>query len=120
MNPTEARKILGEQKIIGVSAQTVEEALLAEKQGADYLGVGAVFHTGSKDDAIEVPPETLKSICKAVKIPVVAIGGITKDNVSELKNSGICGISVISAIFAQKDIISATKDLKERVEKILG
>lgn len=120
MNPTEARKILGEQKIIGVSAQTVEEALLAEKQGADYLGVGAVFHTGSKDDAIEVPPETLKSICKAVKIPVVAIGGITKDNVSELKNSGICGISVISAIFAQKDIISATKDLKECVEKILG
>ena len=120
MNPTEARKILGEQKIIGVSAQTVEEALLAEKQGADYLGVGAVFHTGSKGDAIEVPPETLKSICKAVKIPVVAIGGITKDNVSELKNSGICGISVISAIFAQKDIISATKDLKERVEKILG
>ena len=120
MNPIEARKILGEQKIIGVSAQTVEEALLAEKQGADYLGVGAVFHTGSKDDAIEVPPEILKSICKAVKIPVVAIGGITKDNVSELKNSGICGISVISAIFAQKDIISATKDLKERVEKILG
>ncbi len=120
MNPIEARKILGEQKIIGVSAQTVEEAILAEKQGADYLGVGAVFHTGSKDDAIEVPPETLKSICKAVKIPVVAIGGITKDNVSELKNSGICGISVISAIFAQKDIISATKDLKERVEKILG
>ena len=120
MNPTEARKILGEQKIIGVSAQTVEEALLAEKQGADYLGVGAVFHTGSKDDAIEVPPETLKSICKAVKIPVVAIGGITKDNVSELKNSGICGSSVIRAIFVQKDIISATKDLKERVEKILG
>lgn len=120
MNPLEARKILGEKKIIGVSAQTVEEAVLAEKQGADYLGVGAVFHTGSKDDAIEVPPETLKSICKAVKIPVVAIGGITKDNVHELKDSGICGISVISAIFAQKDITAATKDLKERVKKLLG
>ena len=120
MNPLEARKILGEHKIIGVSAQTVEEAVLAEKQGADYLGVGAVFHTGSKDDAIEVPPETLKSICKAVKIPVVAIGGITKDNVHELKDSGICGISVISAIFAQKDITTATKDLKERVKKLLG
>ncbi len=120
MNPLEARKILGEHKIIGVSAQTVEEAILAEKQGADYLGVGAVFHTGSKDDAIEVPPETLKSICKAVKIPVVAIGGITKDNLHELKNSGICGISVISAIFAQKDITAATKDLKERVKKLLG
>ncbi len=120
MNPLEARKILGEHKIIGVSAQTVEEAVLAEKQGADYLGVGAVFHTGSKDDAIEVSPETLKSICKAVKIPVVAIGGITKNNVHELKNSGICGISVISAIFAQKDITAATKDLKERVKKLLG
>lgn len=120
MNPLEARKILGEHKIIGVSAQTVEEAVLAEKQGADYLGVGAVFHTGSKDDAIEVPPETLKSICKAVKIPVVAIGGITKDNVNELKDSGICGISVISAIFAQKDITATTKDLKERITKLLG
>lgn len=120
MNPLEARKILGEHKIIGVSAQTVEEAVLAENQGADYLGVGAVFQTGSKDDAIEVPLETLKKICKAVKIPVVAIGGITKDNVLELKNSGICGISVISAIFAQKDIAAATKDLKERVKKMLG
>ncbi len=120
MNPMAARKILGEQKIIGVSAQTVEEAILAENQGADYLGVGAVFQTGSKDDAIEVPLETLKEICKAVKIPVVAIGGITKDNVSKLKNSGICGISVISAIFAQKDIIVATKDLRKRVETLLG
>lgn len=120
MNLLEARKILGDQKIIGVSAQTVEEAVLAENQGADYLGVGAVFQTGSKDDAIEVPLETLKKICKAVKIPVVAIGGITKDNVLELKNSGICGISVISAIFAQKDIAAATKDLKERVKKMLG
>lgn len=120
MNLLEARKILGDQKIIGVSAQTVEEAVLAENQGADYLGVGAVFQTGSKDDAIEVPLETLKKICKAVKIPVVAIGGITKDNVLELKNSGICGISVISAIFAQKDITAATKDLKERVKKMLG
>lgn len=119
MNVLEARKILGGQKIIGVSAQTVEEAVLAEKQGADYLGVGAVFPTGSKDDAVEVPLKTLKEICAAVKIPVVAIGGISKENVSELKGSGICGISVISAIFAQKDIISATKDLKKRISSIL-
>lgn len=119
MNLLEARKILGGQKIIGVSAQTVEEAVLAEKQGADYLGVGAVFPTGSKDDAVEVPLETLKKICAAVKIPVVAIGGISKENVSELKGSGICGISVISAIFAQKDIISAAKDLKKRISSIL-
>ena len=119
MNVLEARKILGGQKIFGVSAQTVEEAVLAEKQGADYLGVGAVFPTGSKDDAVEVPLKTLKKICSAVKIPVVAIGGISKENVSELKGSGICGISVISAIFAQKDIISATKDLKKRISSIL-
>lgn len=119
MNVQEARKILGGDKIIGVSAQTVEEAVLAETQGADYLGVGAVFPTGSKDDAVEVPLETLKKICAAVKIPVVAIGGISKDNIFELKNSGICGISVISAIFGQKDIISAAKDLKQRVLTIL-
>lgn len=119
MNVQEARKILGKDKIIGVSAQTVEEAVLAEAQGADYLGVGAVFPTGSKDDAVEVPLETLKKICAAVKIPVVAIGGISKDNIFELKNSGICGISVISAIFAQKDIISAAKDLKQRVLTML-
>ncbi len=120
MTLPEARKILGGQKIIGVSAQTVQEAVLAETQGADYLGVGAVFQTGSKDDAVEVPLETLKEICKAVKIPVVAIGGITKDNVSGLKDSGICGISVISAIFAQKDITAATEELKKRVENLLG
>lgn len=119
MNVQEARKILGKDKIIGVSAQTVEEAVLAEAQGADYLGVGAVFPTGSKDDSVEVPLETLKKICAAVKIPVVAIGGISKDNIFELKNSGICGISVISAIFSQKDIISATKDLKQRVLTML-
>lgn len=119
MNPLEAREILGSEKIIGVSAQTVIEAVLAERQGADYLGVGAVFPTGSKDDAIEVPLETLKSICNAVKIPVVAIGGITKDNLQELKESGICGISVISAIFGQKDIKSATEELKLRVKKII-
>lgn len=119
MNVQEARKILGKDKIIGVSAQTVEEAVLAEAQGADYLGVGAVFPTGSKDDAVEVPLGTLKKICAAVKIPVVAIGGISKDNIFELKNSGICGISVISAIFGQKDIISAAKDLKQRVLTML-
>lgn len=119
MNPLEARKILGSEKIIGVSAQTVSEAVLAENQGADYLGVGAVFPTGSKEDAIEVPHETLKAICNAVKIPVVAIGGITKDNLIELKGSGICGISVISAIFGQKDIKSAAEDLKIRVKKII-
>ncbi len=119
MNACKVRELLGPDKILGVSAQTVEEAILAEKQGADYLGVGAVFPTGSKSDAIDVSHETLKAICKAVKIPVVAIGGITKDNLCQLKGSGIAGISVISAIFAQKDIKAAAQELKKRTLEIL-
>ena len=83
---------MGENKIIGVSVQTVEQALLAQKQGADYLGVGAVFSTSTKLDASEVSLETLQQICKAVSIPVVAIGGITAKNVLQLKKSGIDGI----------------------------
>ncbi len=114
MEALDVRKRLGPDKIIGVSAQNVQQALLAQKHGADYLGVGAVFPTGSKDDAEDVSFETLKAICQAVDIPVIAIGGITKKNVSELKGSGICGIAVISAIFAQKDIKAATKELKKR------
>ena len=119
MNVREVRKILGEGKIIGVSAQNVEEAVSAERDGADYLGVGAVFPTGSKADAIEVPLETLKAICSAVKIPVVAIGGISKDNLTDLKGSGIAGISVISAIFAQKNIKEAAEELKKRTLEML-
>ena len=111
------RKKLGSDKIIGVSAQTVEQALLAEKHGASYLGVGAVFHTGSKADATEVSHERLKEICEAVHIPVIAIGGITEENVTELKGSGICGVAVISAIFARKDIHGAAKRLRARVEE---
>lgn len=114
MEALDVRKRLGPDKIIGVSAQNVQQALLAQKHGADYLGVGAVFPTGSKDDAEDVSFETLKAICQAVDIPVIAIGGITKENVSELKGSGICGIAVISAIFAQKGIKAATKELKKR------
>ena len=119
MNALEVRKILGPDKIVGVSAQTVEEALLAEKEGADYLGVGAVFPTGSKSDAIDVPHETLKAICSAVKIPVVAIGGITKDNLCQLKGSGIAGISVISALYAQKDIKASAEELVKRTREII-
>ncbi len=110
----EARRLLGPDSIIGVSAQTVEQAILAEKQGADYLGVGAVFATGSKADADSVPIETLKEICAVVKIPVVAIGGINAGNVHQLKGSGIAGVSVISAIFANDDIRAATKKLAEK------
>lgn len=112
MEAGDVRAKLGPDKIIGVSAQTVEQALLAEKHGADYLGVGAVFPTGSKDDAVEVSHETLKAICEAVSIPVIAIGGITVDNTSVLAGTGICGIAVISAIYGQEDILEATKKLK--------
>lgn len=119
MEAMDVRKILGPDKILGVSAQTVEQAIIAEKHGADYLGVGAVFATGSKDDADDVSHETLKAICEAVSIPVIAIGGITKDNIFELAGSGICGVAVISAIFGQKDIKKATEELKVSVENML-
>lgn len=113
------REKLGPDKIIGVSAQTVEQALLAEKRGADYLGVGAVFPTNSKDDAKEVTYETLKEICEAVSIPVVAIGGITHDNIKELTGSKIDGIAVISAIYGANNIKNAASGLKEEISKIV-
>ena len=109
-----ARRILGPDKIIGVSARTVEQALLAQEQGADYLGVGAVFPTGTKQDAQVISYERLRSICEAVTIPVAAIGGITKDNLAGLSGSGISGIAVVSAIFAQPDIKQAVRELREK------
>lgn len=119
MEAGDVRAKLGPDKIIGVSAQTVEQAVLAEKHGADYLGVGAVFPTGSKDDADDVSYETLKAICEAVSIPVIAIGGITQENVKELAGSGICGIAVISAIYAQQDIRKASEDLKKETQRMV-
>lgn len=113
------REKIGPDKILGVSAETVEQAILAEKNGADYLGVGAVFPTGSKDDAESVSHETLKAICGAVKIPVIAIGGITGENVQKLKGSGIVGIAVISAIFAKPDIEGAARELKEKTKEVI-
>ena len=120
MEAGDVRKKLGKDKIIGVSAQTVEQAVMAEKHGADYLGVGAVFPTSSKDDAQEVDYETLKAICQAVQIPVIAIGGINAQNEDRLKGSGICGVAVISAIFAQEDIKEAAKELKNRTKEATG
>lgn len=119
MEMKEAREKLGPDKIIGVSAHTKEEALLAQAQGADYLGVGAVFPTSSKDDAESVSYETLKAICEVVSIPVVAIGGITRENLHQLSGSGVSGISVISAIYAQPDIKEAARELKQCVQEIL-
>lgn len=119
MEAGDVRAKLGPDKIIGVSTQTVEQALLAQQRGADYLGVGAVFATSSKDDAAELSHETVKAICEAVDIPVIAIGGISKDNVQKLSGNGLCGIAVISAIFAQPDIEAATRELKERTEEMV-
>lgn len=113
------RRLIGPNKILGVSVQTIEQALQAEAHGADYLGVGAVFATSTKQDAKEVPFETLKAICSAVHIPVVAIGGITKDNLIQLKDSGIVGVAVVSALFASDNIREATCSLKNKVREMI-
>ena len=120
MEALDVRRKLGPDKIIGVSAQTVEQALKAQEHGADYLGVGAVFPTGSKADAVEVSHETVKAICEAVDIPVIAIGGISEENVGQLAGSGICGVAVISAIFAKPDVKKAARELKKAVEKMVA
>ena len=118
MEALDVRKKLGDTAIIGVSARTVEEAVRAFLHGADYLGVGAVFPTGTKTDAEDVDKQTLKEICQAVDIPVVAIGGIGADNILTLKGSGICGVAVVSAVFGAADIKSATEELLEKVKQI--
>lgn len=114
-----ARKKLGPNKIIGLSAGTLEEAIKAEQNGADYIGVGSVFNTTTKLDARIVSLKTLKEISETVRIPVVAIGGISKENVLELKGTGIAGISVVSAIFAQDDIKGAAEGLLKLAEQIV-
>ena len=112
MKAADVRALIGKDKILGVSAHTVEEAITAEKNGADYLGVGAVFSTSTKKDATSVSFDLLKKICNSVAIPVVAIGGITKENIYELKGSNINGVAVVSAIFSESNITEATKNLK--------
>ena len=118
MEAGEVRKRLGEDKIIGVSAHSVEEALRAKKCGATYLGSGAVFGSGTKKDEGTLDHEVLKEICAAVQIPVVAIGGISRDNILQLKGTGIDGVAVISAIFAQKDIRAAAQELRKLSEEV--
>ncbi|SFB03820.1 thiamine phosphate synthase [Selenomonas ruminantium] len=117
MPAAKARKLLGPNKILGVSAQTVEQAIAACRDSADYLGVGAVFPTGTKTDAVEVPLDTLKAITTAVDIPVVAIGGIGADNIVKLSGTGIAGTAVVSAIFAQDDIKKAAANLRQLMVK---
>lgn len=105
------RSILGPDKILGISAGTVEEAVAAEKAGADYIGVGAVFGTSTKKDARNLSVEKLREISKAVTIPVVAIGGINKSNLMDLSGSAVHGVAVVSAIFAAEDVGKATAEL---------
>ena len=116
----EARRVLGPDKIIGVSAHSVAEAIEAERNGADYLGVGSVFTTSTKLDAEAVSKATLKEICEAVSIPVVAIGGIQKDNMLQLKGTKVDGIAVVSAIFAAPDIRQAAKELRMTADELVS
>lgn len=108
----EIRRIAGKNFIIGATAKTVEQAKLAESSGADYLGVGAVFLSPTKKNALRITPQKLREICSSVSIPAVAIGGITADNVKEIKGCGHCGIAVVSAVFGADDIKSAAAKLR--------
>lgn len=119
MELTRAREMLGQDAIIGVTAKTVEQAKAAETGGADYLGSGAVFGSSTKLDAKPMDHALLQEICESVHIPVVAIGGITGENVMKLSGRGMAGVAVVSGIFACPDIEEGTRKLRERVEQIL-
>jgi len=116
----EARQKIGSSMILGVSARTAETAVEAERCGADYIGAGAVFPTSTKEDAVAVTIGELKRICRSVSVPVVAIGGITEENIMELSGSGIAGAAVVSAIFARDDVAAAAAGLRALTEKMLG
>ena len=114
----EARRILGEEKIIGASAHNLKEALTAWREGADYLGVGAIFSTNTKKNTVNTSISTLREICSQVPIPIVAIGGISADNIEQLRNSGISGVAVVSAIMAEKEPKKAAEELLMKVRKV--
>lgn len=118
MSPREARKILGEGKIIGATARTLERAVEAYEQGADYLGIGAVFATSTKEGTTHMTKEAARAINAAVDIPTVAIGGINEDNIAQLKGYGISGVAVVSAIFSAEDIKKAAHRLSELTKEI--
>ena len=118
MEPAEARRILGPEAIIGVSAHNVAEARAAVEAGADYLGCGAMFPTHTKTDTNVISRQVLADVCASVPIPVVAIGGIHRENLLQLAGCGEAGIAVISAIFAQPDIEAACRELREMVQKL--
>ena len=117
---TAIREKAGKSFIIGATAKTVEQAIAAEKAGADYLGVGAIFPSPTKKNAIRITNEQLKEICSSVSIPAVAIGGIGLDNMNEIQGSGVSGIAVVSAVFAADDIQKAAAELKNRAKALIG
>lgn len=117
---SEARQRIGSSMILGVSARSAETAIEAERCGADYIGAGAVFSTSTKEDAKIMSFDELKRICDSVSIPVVAIGGITEENIMELSGSGIAGAAVVSAIFAKEDITVSSARLLTLIEKMLS
>lgn len=114
------RALIGPDKILGISAGTVEQAVAAEKAGADYIGVGAVFPTSTKKDAKPMEPALLRSISRSVSIPVVAIGGINAGNLMQLSGSGVDGVAVVSAIFGAEDPGKATAQLRELARQMVG
>lgn len=119
MAAQQVRQRVGDGMMIGVSVHSVEEALEAVRNGADCLGVGAVFSTSTKTDVDVLPCETVRDICAAVEIPVVAIGGIHKENLLELSGSGVDGVALVSAIFAAKEIESECRILRRLSEQMI-
>ena len=115
----QVRRLAGDRLIVGVSAHSVEQALAAQAGGADYLGVGAVFATATKSDARVLPRETLAKICRAVDIPVVAIGGIGEDNLLQLAGTGVDGAALVSAIFSAPDIEGQCRKLRALSERMV-
>ena len=115
-----ARRLVGKDKIIGVSARTTKEAIRAEEDGASYIGAGSVFNTITKKDAKHISMEELKDMTSAVSIPVIAIGGVNKDNIEMLKDTGIKGIAVVSAILSEKNIKKAAEDLFFRSKELFS
>ena len=115
---SEIRKVVPRDFIVGATCKTVEQAKIAEISGADYMGVGAVFPSSTKENALRITTEQLTEICSSVSIPAVAIGGITAENVEEIKGGGMCGIAVVSAIFSAHNIQKATQELKEKAREV--
>ena len=120
METGEVRRRVGDDMILGVSVHTVEEARQAVRNGADYLGLGAVFPTGTKTDADVMPGDMLRAICGAVDVPTVAIGGLNRSNILQLSGSGVDGAALVSAIFGAEDIETACRELRALAEEMVG